>query len=1492
MRKYILAALVLLAAGVGISIYLIPTEREVVGGTPALQQPVDVTKIDVEAEYNAGKRSFPIVSGLADKRVAAGDAKAAVAYIEGYVTANPKDVSGLKKLAELYLLVNNRTGYNQQLEFIAAAEPNEANLRALSDIYNAEKEYAKQAEILKKIVEVTKGSNPQAFVDLATVYVSLGDSENALKTVQELKTKHPTYSNYSMTRIMVNVLAETGKADEAFAAAKQWMDTPEAPVPSPTPQATQPAVPAAPVAAVATANSKTKNLADLCDILHYSGYADKAVALVDLYPDLLQKDPELVLSYVNANITAGRSDHAYNILKTIDDANAMIAALYPPYIDLTLKREDVAGAEAIANKLNVTTFNEEQALRTLDVARVNDASSVLTILARRFGEPTVVADKPVLNAVIAILTKDASQDQKIEAALNAKLTGTQRISLGEACARASKTACFEAVLKLYPALEQMTAAQVGEYTQLYIIADRAGELVDPVGKLTQVEHPQAQVQTSHRRLAAAAGRFDILKPWLEANANKAPLMHLRDLFYLANDHKHYEVSTDIAERLYARDPSPMNRDIMVAAYIASEKFDKALPLLRDQMAKTPGADDRVYLMALSKVARKDAAARKELVDYTTAALQSGRGDNRAQLNYAYILVNNGRKDTAITYAKKFSAERGGEWKRMLSQLTQKGGSTTAKLSREQMIALAKSPSASSATKRQMAYNLLNAGHKADATAIFQALASDKGPESKEMQELLYMWGGKLNNEQLAWIQARAAKATPYDKDCWATLINGVADDNSVLAYVGVTPDALYNRDLRRRYFRILAGTGNRNNYDVAMRGWVAGTSDVPALLDYATIAQDTGFNEAAANGFSRVLQIDPNNTLALSRMAMIDFSKGKFTAADQKLNQYLASNAAKPNAETDPSQAHFYKAQLLRRAGKKDEARAEFQQVVNLTAQSGASTPDALSRMYTAQFHLGQHADAKAGFEQLLEQSHGDKNILADYMGVLIEYNYLDDATRIANQYDKNSPYYRGSSMLIGRSSNTARVEQLSNGREMKISFAEPIEDQAPIDVAAAKKQPWLERAHVGYDSVSLTAKPGYVIRYQPTAQDQFAVVAAPAPNYAPQVEAQRMQDLRLQLLYARIEQQTGQVDRARERLAALNYYYPNNPQLLVYQSSVESMSGDSDRAMELLAQAQAAAPENEDFSLQMQNMRSVGRGTDYAKLDHEYRHLGDNSEHITTFTGVVHADRNEFGIAVQNDILKTENTQRASDGSIGDFDVTRQRGELYVARNFGDGSRAQGSLYANNKDLGAGLSYAFNNAIGRTELMGEYQRPYWDFVQAVYEHTTRDRIGFKHFATLQPGTSLSLEGSLNNYNIEEENDVASTGLVRANLVQQIQPKTESQPYLAVGYGFDGEYRLDTPETGLDAFGQPYYLLPVRTREVHALTGIYSDDWTPDLHALFIGGFAYDRINGGFSPLAEAHLDHDVTEQLQVGGRARYALETNNTDNKALNLGADVIYKF
>ena len=1503
MRKYIVISVVVVAVGVAASLYILPDQKESIAPSSPNQPITAATapNVDYETEYTKGNHNFSIVAGFSDKKVAANDRAGAVKLWEEYVAANPNDVQGHKKLGQQYQLSGRQGDYNAQLEIIAAAEPTEANLRILSDIYNSNKEYVKQAEILKKIVVINK-KNPQNYVDLATIQLVISDKDGALKTLEDLKTEHPDYASYAGTRIWVTLLVEKNDVDHAYKMAEDWVNTPVPPS-AVKPVAATPA-PAAPGSVAAQdADPRPKELADLCNILNYGGHPDKAVALVEPHLEMLQRSPELIVAYVNADIALGRADHAYALLQKIDQAGKMTPVLYVIYLDLALKREDVASAETIANKLNVLSFNEEEALNIIEKSRVDNAPSVTKILVTRFAEPKSLEGKPVLAAVIAILQNDKLQDQKIETALSTQLSSIQRLRLAEACARAQKTPCFNAIVKQFPPIDAQSPDQTLEYAKLYIIANRPKDIIDAVVLKAAQPNPHADVVNARNRLAAASGRLDLLQPWLEANANTAPMPTVQELFYIANDHQQVKVASDVAQRLYARDPSPANRDILINALVAANDNEKAIGLLREKM-KDPGTNDGLYLATLAKIAPKDPAARKELTDYAQTALKEKRGDARQQLNYAYILINNGRKDVAIPYARSYASERGGEWKKMYAQLTQKPGKgKTIVLTREQRVELAKSPTISEANKRQLAFSLLHDGYKVDAASIFQDVAKDKGPDSQEVKDLLYIWGGKLNEQQLAWVRARAANASAFDKARWAELINNAGDDNAVLQYVSTTPDALYNRPLRQKYFRILAQTGSRQNYNVAMRTWVDQTTDVPALSDYAATGQAYGYREAAMHGYQRVLALDPTNSKALNQSAAMSFSKGKYKDADRDLTQYLNNKPEAPSAEadSDSAQAHFYKGELLRRQGNKVGAEAEYNQVVALTTQSGTTATDALSRLYTAQFRLGQHDVAKEGFNRLLAAHPDDKAVLADYMSALIEYRYLSEATRVANQYDKTSPYYNRGAALLGNSAHVASVEQWSNGRELKINFDQSIEGASPIGFGNASKLAWLEHSETGYDSISISAKPGYIVRYTPTSQDSFEVIPAAEPQYSPQVETQRQQDLRLQLLYARIEQDSGQTARANERVAILKQYYPNDPQLLSYEASLASASGDRKQAVALLQQAQTSSPQNEDLAQQLQNAQASTKvtvplsvtGSNYAKLDEAYRGIGKNDEWITTASGAVVKGRTEVGFNIQNDFASTNNTRRASDGRFGNYNLDRQRGEVYGAYTVNSGERLQASVFGNNSTAGVGGYFDVASRIGHLQLLAEAHRPYWDFVEAVAEDATRDRVGVKDYANITPTLSIGVETSLNNYNIDLADSVRQTALARVSLVQQLQAQTAQQPYLGVGYGFDGEYKTGgDPKTRTDYQGNQFQPFPLTDREIHSLTGIYQDDWTPKTHARLVGGIAYNRFGSSFFPLADGRVDYDLTDVWQVGARARYSTETNDADNHQLDAGVDLIYKF
>lgn len=1465
MRKYILVALVLVLIGIGASFLLIPSASDMAVMQAKDIQTVDLGNIDVEAEYAQGRRSFAIIKALVEKRInAEGNRPAAVTLLEEYLSTNPNDPEAMKMLAEQYMLSGRTEDYNLQIKKLAEADPTEETLKTLSYIYNAAGDYVKQAESLAKLVEITKGDNPQYFADLATIQMVANREDDALATIQTLKAKHPDFSSYAVARIEIAVLAKKGQGVEALAAAEAW----------------------------ASANPDLEQIADLVNVLHYNGLPEQALTLATPRLARLAERDDFAAAYVNASITAGRSENAYQALTKLAETSALKPGLYEIYLRLTLERNDMTAAEAIAKQVAPTGYDEQQALSLLNMVQTAQAPIVLTLLATAFDTPALLADKPLLAAVTGIILNASDAETRITTALSQHLTSPQRGALAAACARAGKTACFDTIIALYPPRDEMDLQQLTEFAQLFILANRAGDIVDAVGVIASKRN-QESVFAVHRRLAAAAGRADIMNPWLEANRNTASNDVLLDYFFLANSRNLGAVSAPVAEILYARSATPANRDLLISAYLNNQQPARALPLLREQ-AMQPGGSDALYLATLGTLARKDPAAQKELTTYAEAALKAVRGSDAQQLNYTYILLNNGRRDVALPIVREYAKTRRGEWQKILNQITlkpgQNSGLSSKTMSTAELVKMAGRPGASEATRRSIGFELIKRGAKQEAMPIFQSIADKHGPQSQQVKDLLYLWGGTLTDEQIAWASNRAKSAQGLDRQKWGELIANYGDDRAILQYVSTTPDALYQAQLRQQYFRVLASRAGKKAYGENMRGWVAATTDIPALLDYTKTAQGNGYLEAAQAGFERILALNPNQEYALGQMGIITFAQSNLPASRQYLDRYVAQIGG-DISRPESAQVYFYRAQLNKLQGRPVDATRDFDKVVASANESPPASREARSRLYTSMMYVGQQPQAMQGFEALLQQYPNDKSLLADYMSVLVEFKLFADATRIANQYDKNSPYYGRQSAVTGQGDKISRIDRINGGQAIKISFAEPLEGKTPLKNTHAN---WVESTKLGYDTVTIAAKPGYVVRFVPTAATgEYAVVPATTQQLSPEQELELQQNLRLQILYAQIEQETGQRQQARNRMTTLRQTYPQDPAIVTFSASLESASGNQLRALQMLEDAQSSQPNNREINAMLTILRQQ-QPKDFAALDFLYRSTGDSNEYITGLQGRVRgSDRAEYGMNLQTNEVNAENIISGYNGIIGDYSASRQQGELYGAYYFDEGGRAQISAFANNWTAGAGVYYGFGHDYGRTQIIGEYRRPYWDYVEAVYSQATRDRIGLKHAAAINPKLSMSAEASLNQYSTEAVNDAAETGLIRLNFVQQLQPKvSHKEPYIGLGVGFDGEYEISSLPTLTNSLGQRYNPLPQTQRSIFLLSGIFQHDFNPRTHGLLVAGYAYDTEGSTGSPNVDARLGYDITEDWALEGRASYGFNQSDVDSDVTQLGANLRYDF
>lgn len=1504
MRKYIIVIAVLVVAGIGASFLLIPGENDIAvmqekDDTVAAAAPINM---DFQAEYDKGNRSEKVLVGLADLYMSDGRNALILPILEQDVVSNPDHIEVRKQMAKLYQAAGRDDDYLKEMETIAEKQPTEANLKLLSDMYNYTRMYDNQVATLKRLIEVSGGKNPDYYVDTATILMMQENKSGAADMLQQLRTAHPDYLSFKLVRLMVSNYVDIGDPQKGYDEAARWVQK-------------QPNAP---------------EIADLANIINYGGRPDLAIALIELNPQLVNTQGDLLTAYVNALLVGDKRDQAFETLKAAHASNVLPPEMYRPFIELALERKDMALAESIVGSLDNKYFKEDDAINLVELARANDNQTITTKLISKFETPDYIANKPVLAAIIALVRRDNDEDQKIATALKAELTRIQRLRLAQACARTEKTQCFNTLVAQFPKFADMNPRELDEVVMLYISINRGKDIYTQVETETKTRDSEIITQAMIK-LAASMGKRDVVAGWLSQSGRNTSTGKLSELFFIANDRNHGAVAMDIAAVLYERDPNEKHRDYLVSGYLRAGEYAKALPLLRDVKGQSRELEDS-YLTALTKLGKGSPEHRTELEQYVVPQLESASVDSERKLQLVFMLINTNNKKAALPFIDQYAKSEGGEWRKLYNQVhavsvaPRRGGARAATVAaapatpavtpiadmpRDYRMALATDPKTSDETRRMLAFSLIDDGFKSDATVIFQQLAENKSPDSQEVKDLLFMWGPRLNTQQVAWLNHRATTAASTgDKVRWGEYISSYGDDFAFMNYVSANPAALTHPSLRKKYFNAVAQNASIESFDAGLADWMNATNDPEALKDYADVAKAYGYQDAAVRALKKIETLGSAKEPVLKDLGILTFSQGKYDESDRYLSGFLQEQQQQPNPEEEAYEAYFYKGELNRRNHKNVPlANQYYSEIVRLGPQLATNLPRQ-SIYYSSLFHLGHYEQAKQGFNGLLERYPNDKSLLADYMSVLAEYKFYNDALIVANKYDTKAKGYNAQAQLpasgqssaapaasaeplsepmIIRSPHVQNVETFEKGREIKINFNQPLPENYKL---ASINHEWVESTKVGYDSVLVEAKPGYNLHFTPVSEERVAIIPSnnpirPAPQMTAREQQARQQDLRLQMLYARLEMETGKEQQALTRLTTLQQHYPQDPGLLGYSAIAENYSGNWPHALDLVEHAQQLNPYNEDIANLRKDIQRA-HTQQFVKLDYDYRRIGDNDEHITGISGTAKVtNRFEVGMNAQNDEMQTANTRRAFDGKVGDYDYSRQRGEVFGAYYLNNGDRVQASVFANNDTAGAGVYYAFNNPLGRSEALAEYKRPYWDFVEAVAEQATRDRVGIKHVGNITPETTVSAEISANRYNIALDDDVATTALVRANVVQQIRAQN---PYLGVGYGFDGEYVTNKKYRPL-ANGDKYSPFPANSREVHFLSGIISQPITDSTKANLVAGYAYDRL-GDHGPQVEGNITQDLGDDVEAQVRARYGLETRDTKQNATTLGGHLKYKF
>ena len=1464
MKKVYFIVILLVVLGAVASYYLMPSDNEV--SFVVYKEQIDNRYGEVEANYRKrienGEVTAEVVGTLVKLYLESASIDKAIEVMELFVNKYPANIDARTELGQLYQYAQRPDDYLRNLEEINAINSNSEILKTLSDIYNFNEEYEKQADVLKQLLSNNEQLDPKQVVDLANILAANDKSEDAISTLQQFIESNPENATFPAVELLSSLLMDSGEYDKSYAVINNYR---------------------------LSKNSKVEDVARLVNILHFKGAPSLAQNLLDTYGDEVHKTQELLYEQVLLYVAFGKDDEAHAVLSRLYAEDNLPSDLFDSYILLALKRDDDKLVKKLATDISEDNVDEAQAISLTEIAVDTKRNYLLNIINKKLGSSVYRTANPLFDVVLGLALREKNISRKITPYIDGEdVTDSQRLVVARSCAKAKRYKCADDLLGKFVDGDSISNQKLAAAGFLYIDMKRFKQGYDFVAKHRQ-EGVSMSVDKVWVKLSASQGKKDDVIGWMGDNKDMVQYDLLSDIYFLSYENRHYSLASHVAEQMYDENTNSNTRSYLANAYIKTGKFSQALALL-EQNKGLSQADADSYLSALILQAGRDPSYRSQLGDFAAKQLASPMSEKR-KLSIIYALIDAGRLDIAMPYVKEYAMKKGGDWIYIYADNLDRQGKTAE--AREFWLKLASQPNASDEVKRNIAYALMEKGYFEDATGLFIELSAGKPADSKEVSQLLYLWGPRLNGSQLNWLYSQANAATSSaDKQKWLSFIAEYSSAENMLSFVDKNPDSINNKTIFSAYLQSLYDL-RKSDELVSISNRFGSKSDntLPAelLRDYAHFANDNNIGDLGYVAYKKLNSISPNDTEALREIGFSSYNKSDYSDAELYIGNYLQKTPKSKLASDDGYLANFYYAELLRRDKSWRKSKKYYGKVIKAVNTQPNLTVDMESKKAQSMIMLGQDEKGFAYYDALTKRYPHNSALRDDMISLLIEKKQYARAEKmLADSKSRSSEVSSAATPLrLGVGGGFKAYRMLSNRREVLLATDPKIKQSALIIKNSPLSHEWISYTTSGYDKTLVVAKPAWQLEVVNSGNGEIIIVPTrDVKNNAATEESQ--QYLRHQLMAARIELETDRQDDAVARLNKMSDDYANDAQYLGYLANVENYVGRWSSALKLLNRAENIAPRNEDIADLKHGIERLY--SQHIKVDHEWRQLGDHDEQITTLEGFATIGEGlDLGAVLQNNHVDSAILTRAN-GTIGQFNADRQRGEIFIRKTKDDGSELKGSIYANNDTAGAGVSYGFINWLGKTTMTAEYHRPYWEFVEGVLDDATRDRLAAHHAYRLNGRTVIIGGVGVNRYNVENIDNVVSTVSVEANVAYELSGEFAERENLSVIYGLDAEYELSHKER-LDGGANLFRPLPLRSRETHSLALAGRHDFTRRTNLEWLGGYAFDRL-GGHGPIGEARLTHEITDNLEFQARASIGVGNGETDDDLKRVGAYLMYRY
>ena len=422
---------------------------------------------------------------------------------------------------------------------------------------------------------------------------------------------------------------------------------------------------------------------------------------------------------------------------------------------------------------------------------------------------------------------------------------------------------------------------------------------------------------------------------------------------------------------------------------------------------------------------------------------------------------------------------------------------------------------------------------------------------------------------------------------------------------------------------------------------------------------------------------------------------------------------------------------------------------------------------------------------------------------------------------------------------------------------------------------------------------------YPAAAQEEGSEVAIQElENQAdvPKKEENKGANLRLELTKIVYYLQTEDVQKAFEMLDELREESGSEPAFVAAEAEAYFHVGNWRKGLALVREAKMIDPQNETYRDRADGV--IKENGPMAFVEHEVKYTGDvATERFTRLRAqTVYKEFHKIGLFYDFNDASISQVRRAN-GSLGRFDKTIGKGELFYEHMFENGHHGKMSLHFGNRIVGLGGQYNWVNMFGRTTVELDLHQPNWDFLENVAGHGTRDRLKLTRFQRLAPRLTATGHIAGTRYGNEADDHLVSTSGFGGIVTYRLKPYSTVKKIFGDGAVVSVNYTLDSETshevaTRFDSAGAAFNPLGSSSREIDLANLSLSKDFIKELRFDGFAGFAFDRMSGTKSPSATGILAYKPTKEVEAQLKASYSMSLENTANVLNILGANLKWKF